>query len=108
MASAVRYASEAELRAALGPAFPLSTETFDGFEDGSLYHDQTPGVLASSFNDGLEGELPLQIRADSAPASPPNILFGGFIPGQPTPPQSLVFDFDPAVLAFAFNLTTKR
>lgn len=105
-AAVTTYADEASFLDALGEA-PARHENFDELDAGTHVDVQIPGVVFSSPNAGSQdGYFPIQVRDDTGASSRPNILFGGFIPGQGGDfLQIMVLDFTPSILAFAFYLT---
>jgi len=101
-ATLTSYTDDTTFRAAVAP--PLTTENFDGFESGTVITTQIPGVVVSSPNQDSEGYFPIQTFSDSGAVSPPNILFGGFIPSTSIR-QVFNFAFSPRISAIAFYVT---
>ncbi len=104
------YSSDLAFRAALGPSVVLTSENFDGFDDGTPFNDQTPGLVASSYNiESARCFQPLLVDEVQGATSGSNILFGGFFPFRTSLDelpirQKMVFDFEPPISAVAFNL----
>ncbi len=104
-AAVTTYPDLASFLAALGSTTPTH-ENFDGFEAGTLITDQVPGVSFSSPNSSSEGFFPIQIDANGAASSRPNMLVGGSVPGTTSEiTQVMLLDFSPSVSAVAFYLT---
>ncbi len=99
------YDDEATFRALLSS--PYTYETFDGYDAGTPISTQVDGVIFSSPNDPLEGYLPIQTYDTTGAVSAPNVLFGGAVPGSPTPDQIIVLRFAPSITAFGFQLVAQ-
>ncbi len=96
------YSNEASFLAAIGPHYTRFTA--DGLASGTVLSTQIDGVVFSSPNSGLAGFVPVQATMSSGAVSPPNIVGGGFSPGLPDVPQTIVLDFHPGVSAFGVTL----
>jgi hypothetical protein len=98
----ITYSDEAIFLAALDE--PYTRQTFDELESGTILTTQVSGVAISSPNSLYVGYAPITVTSSTSTSTPPHDLFGGFIPGSLTLDQIIVFNFDPPIVAFGFQL----
>ena len=105
-ATLTSYEDEYSFNSSAG--FDLNYEDFEGWDVGTIMTDQISGVVFSSPNGAQTNYFPIQIYYEgSTTSSPDNVLFGGFVPGQPQPAQTIVMDFPFPPTAFAFYLVAQ-
>jgi putative metal-binding protein len=97
-ATLTTYSSRTSFLAAIGPNY--SQANFDGFASGTALTTQVTGLVFSSPNAGMPGALPIQAYASAGAVSAPNLLAGGFAPGNPNLAQVMVVTFTPVVTAY--------
>jgi putative metal-binding protein len=103
-ATLTTYTTQASFLAAIGSTY--RQENFDGYASGTALTTQVSGLVLSSPNSGIAGALPVQAFSSSGASSPPNLLAGGYVPGNPGLPQVIVIDFVPDVTAFGGSVSS--
>ena len=93
------YPTESAFLAAVGSS--VAREDFDEFPAGTRITGQVTGILFSSPYDGTAGETAVATLATSGAFTDPNVLAGGYLPGNPGQPQMIVLDFGTGATAFA-------
>jgi len=97
------YTDEASFQAAV--TGPSTSEAWDAYPAGRKITTQIPGVTLSSPNSSVRNFVPVQVLATGGARSAPNALGGGFAKSSGRPPEVIVLDFAPAIVAFSFYLT---
>jgi hypothetical protein len=102
-ATVTTYNDAAAFLAAIGTAGARFNA--DGLLSGTAITGQAPGIGFSSANDDSAGALSIRALASPGAASPPNLIAGGYIPGSPNTPESMVLTFSPWVTAYGASLS---
>jgi hypothetical protein len=102
-ATATTYNDQAAFLAAIGTAGYRFNA--DGLLSGTPITGQAPGLTFSSDNDGAAGAISIRAMSSPGAASPPNLIAGGYIPGSPTTPESMILAFSPWVTAYGAALS---
>jgi len=97
------YTDESSFQAAVNG--PSTSEAWDAYPAGRKITTQIQGVTLSSPNSSVRNFVPIQVLATGGAQSAPNALGGGFARSSSRPPQAIVLDFAPAIVAFSFYLT---